>query len=195
MTIAQREALLQIAEAAIASERAAGVPALLTAAQTIQESGWLAHCPGCNAFGVKAHAGHERQLLRTREWFTDEEMARFLARGDGRTAELVQPEQRSGKRRLYAVRDWFAKYATLAEGLADHARLISEGARYAEAWQQYRQDGDVEDLVKGIAPVYATDPGYADQLLRIMRMPEVRAAIAEAKVAALRPQDQAASEV
>lgn len=177
MTEQQRQALSQIAPAAVVSERLTGVPAELAAAQVILESGWLQRCVGCNAFGIKARPGRDRQLLQTQEWFTDAEVAAFLARGDGRTAELVEPERRNGERRLYKVRDWFAAYPSLAEALADHARLITDGRPYAAAWQQYRKTGDLDRLVLGVAAKYATDPGYGNKLLAIIRMPAVRDAL------------------
>src|SRR5437660_12429141 len=86
----QKANLGRIAEAAVASERSTGCPAELQAAQCILETGWLNHAPGNNCFGIKFYAGaFGRQLLHTREWFTNTEAARFLALGDGRTAELA----------------------------------------------------------------------------------------------------------
>src|SRR5215469_1251488 len=106
----QKTNLRLIAEAAVVSERSTGCPAELQAAQCILETGWLKHAPGNNCFGIKSYEGAwGRQLLRTNEWFNDAEAARFLARGDGRTAALADPVQQDAHgRKLYNVRDWFA---------------------------------------------------------------------------------------
>src|SRR5579872_7370119 len=93
----QRTKLRQIAQAAVASERATGCPAELQAAQCILETGWLSHAPGNNCFGIKSYPGESgRQLLHTREWFTDTGVRQFLASGDGRTAELARGRDQLG---------------------------------------------------------------------------------------------------
>ncbi len=155
MTIEQRSALLRIAEAAVACERATGLPAELSAAQAALESGWLKHAPGNNCFGIKCSARHaSSQTLMTTEY------------EDGKACRVPQE---------------FAAFATLAECFEDHARLITEKPAYAKPWAEYRKAGDLERLVRGIAPVYATDPAYANQVMRVIRMPELRAAVAEAR--------------
>jgi flagellum-specific peptidoglycan hydrolase FlgJ len=53
LTPQQEAALSQIVAAAVASERATGLPAELSAAQCIFESGWLSRMPGNNCFGIK----------------------------------------------------------------------------------------------------------------------------------------------
>jgi hypothetical protein len=94
----QKVNLFFIAQAAVASEQSTGCPAELQAAQCILETGWLKQAPGNNCFGIKIYDGaYGRQLLHTREWFTDAETARFLALGEGRTAELIQPVQRDAR--------------------------------------------------------------------------------------------------
>ena len=152
----------QIGPAAVACERAVGCPAELTAAQAIRESGWLDKAPENNCFGIKAHASVAgRQLLTTTEWFTDQEAAAFLARGDEREAEPVDPPQVHGTRKKYKVKDWFAAYPDLAACFADHAGVL-QAPVYAPTWTRYREDGDLEAFIRGIAAHYATDPGYAD---------------------------------
>src|SRR6478672_2840811 len=100
MSETQRTNLGRIAEAAVASEQSTGCPAELQAAQCILETGWLNHAPGNNCFGIKSYAGaFGRQLLHTREWFTDAELARFLTSADGRTAEPVEPAQQDARGR------------------------------------------------------------------------------------------------
>jgi hypothetical protein len=87
--------------------------------QAILESGWLDHAPGNNCFGIKSYNGeYGRQLLSTTEWFTDAELKRFLALGDGRTAQLADPvaPARHDGRRKYRVQDWFATFAASGGG-------------------------------------------------------------------------------
>src|SRR5437762_5869262 len=123
----QKTSLRLIAEAAVTSERSTGCPAELPAAQCILETGWLKHAPGNNCFGIKSYNGaFGRQLLRTREWFSDADAARFLALGDGRTAELANPVQHDPRgRKLYHVEDWFANFATLGDCFARRAAMFS----------------------------------------------------------------------
>lgn len=164
----------QIAPAAFSAARLTGIPAEFICAQAILESGWLKHAPGNNCFGIKSYAGEQgRQLLDTKEWFTDDELARFLARGDERTASLVQPVQiRPSGRKLYQVKDWFATFARLSDCFKKRALLFTEG-RYAHFTRNYRETGNLEAFVRGIAPIYATDPQYADKVLEIARMKAV----------------------
>jgi len=178
----QKNNLRRIAQAAVASAQATGCPAELQAAQCILETGWLNHAPGNNCFGIKSYPGEfGRQLLRSREWLTAAELRRFLAPGDGRTADLVEPaRQDAAGRNLYSVQDWFATFATLGDCFAKRAALFATGryAPFAAAWLAHR---DLEALVRGVASVYATDPAYADRLLALIRDPDIQSALAAAQ--------------
>jgi flagellar protein FlgJ len=178
MTPEQSKTILEIATAAVACERACGCPAAVPAAQCIIESGWLKHSPGNNCFGIKAYAGCSgKQLLRTEEWFTDSEVQKFLAGADGRDADLIQPVQQNSRgAKRYRVRDWFATFETLGDCFAKRAAMFTAG-RYAPFLERYKQTGDLEAFVRGFAPIYATDPEYADKVLRFASMPELRDAI------------------
>lgn len=182
MAIDRKQALEQIAQAAVACEEQTGCPALLLAAQCILESGWLAHAPGNNCFGIKQYTGaYGRQLLRTQEWFGAAELARFLDLGDGRTAKPVLPARQDARgRHLYDVMDWFATFATLADCFAKRAALFSAG-RYAPFAEAYRQHGDIEAYVRGIAPIYATDPGYAKAVLSLVDDSSIQGALRAAR--------------
>lgn len=178
---AQKQALKKIGAAAVTTERMVGVPAELLTAQCILESGWLKHAPGNNCFGIKYYSGATgRHLLRTKEWFSFKQLDKFMAMNDGREAELITPIEERGGRRLYAVKDWFATFPSLAACFTKRALLFDAGRykTHADAW---RADRDIERLVRGIGPIYATDPGYADAVLRVIRMPEVVTALAAAR--------------
>jgi flagellum-specific peptidoglycan hydrolase FlgJ len=178
----QKNSLRLIAQAAVAAEKASSCPAELQAAQCILETGWLSHSPGNNCFGIKSYSGEfGKQLLVTHEWFHQQELARFLTRGEGRTASIAQPVRQDPRgRTLYQVQDWFATFATLGDCFARRADMFTAG-RYAPFAAGFQADRNLETLVRGIAPIYATDPTYADKLLALINNPEVQAAVTLAR--------------
>lgn len=183
LTSQQLANLHLIADASVRCELLTSIPAELTAAQCIIESGWLKYKPGNNCLGIKDYPGSfGRQLLLTREWFTDKELAWFLHLGDGRTASLVDPTipPRPDGRRQYSVQDWFATFPDLASCLARRIQLFQHGA-YKKALASYQSDRNLEALVNGIGKVYATAPNYASVLLSLIRNPSVVDAIEEAR--------------
>ena len=188
MTSAQRDALPRIAQAAVACERAGSAPAELLTAQCILESGWLNSTPGNNCFGIKEYKGCVgRQLLNTSEWFTDVECKAFLALGDSRTAVPIYSEVKRDGRQKYAVKDRFATFPSLAVCFEKRATLFWRG-RYLKHMEAYVKSADapamkLEQLIRAIGPIYATAPGYADSVLRIVAMPEVVQAIESARAA------------
>ena len=174
------EALKTAAEASLACESGLMVPAALTLAQWALESGWGEHCPGNNCFGIKAfeHASG-KQLLRTSGWFAPSECAHWLAQEQGRTAVADRNTPgRPGGGLLYHCQDWFAAFDSLRGCFMKHGTLISSGKPYGHAWERFLGTRDAEQLARDIAPLYATDPGYASTLIGMMRSPRIRAAIA-----------------
>jgi flagellum-specific peptidoglycan hydrolase FlgJ len=112
---------------------------------------------------------------------TDPEAARFLAAGDGRTAAFAgSVEQDPRGRRLYNVQDWFATFATLGDCFARRAALFSAG-RYAPLAAAYQAGGSLDDLVRGVAVIYATAPNYAESVLTLVHNSDVEASIAAAR--------------
>lgn len=165
--------------AAVASNAATGVPALVSMAQWAIESGWGAHSPGNNCFGVKTYPGCLQQLLKTNEWFTPTEAARFLKKLAGRKAEkvtIIPP--RKDKRELYHCEDWFAAFSSLTDCFVKHGQLLSEGQPYMKAFAGLKAHGDAELFAQEIAPIYATDPDYGVKILTLMRSDKIRAAVA-----------------
>jgi len=149
-------------EAARANERASGVPALFTLAQSALETGWGRHARGNMLFGIKAGAGWtgRRQLCVTREVFAD-------ARQGHRFAEVLAIAPRADGKFDYTVRDWFRAYDSAAESFADHARLLRGNARYAACFATGPEGRrDPREFARRIAAAgYATDPGYAASLI------------------------------
>lgn len=163
----------QIAPAAVAASRLTGIPAELLCAQCILESGWLKHAPGKNCFGIKSYPGaYGRQLLATFEWFTPAQLAQFRAWGDGRTAIATEPARIRAGKQLYQVQDWFATFAALSDCFTRRASMFTEG-RYLPYARAYRETANLEAFVRGIGPIYATDPAYADRVLVFAQSPEV----------------------
>lgn len=144
-----------MAAAAIGSEQATKLDASFQMAQCIFESGWLQRCPGNNCFGIKPdHHGAGAQYFISHE---------FL---NGTWVQM--PEA-------------FEKYDSLADCFADHARLITGGLPYAGAWARFLTDGDVDELVKQVCPIYGTDPNYTAKILGEMASATVTQAIAAAR--------------
>lgn len=157
LTPAQQDAVAKIAEAAVASQIATGVPASFTAAQCIFESGYLARCPGNNCFGIKADArGSGAQYVLTHEFLNGQWKEMPLA---------------------------FEAYASLADCFADHARLIQSGV-YAPAWLAYsasqQTSEELDEYIAGVAKHYATDPNYCAEITAEAHSATVQTAVLKA---------------
>jgi flagellum-specific peptidoglycan hydrolase FlgJ len=140
------------APAAMASCRATGVPASVTMAQAILESGWGQHMPAGsnNPFGIKALDRDQPNSYV--EAMTTEDVG-------GQVEHVAQP---------------FQKFADLADAFTEHAQLLAHATRYAPAMA-------VKDDARAFAQQlescgYSTNrpplaPGpkfYADELLELM---------------------------
>ena len=148
-------ALANAEQMALVCEKNTGCPAALTVAQWALESGWGKYTPGNNCFGIKVYGGcYGIQKLATHEYVGG------------------KPEEQNLS---------FATFRSLEDCFEKHALLITAGYRYASAFARYRLSGDVEQLVREIAPIYA--PGntqYADSVLSILKMASVAAWLKEA---------------
>ncbi len=156
MTSDQMTELQRIAEAAVLCEQNTDFPAEVSAAQCILESAWLTRAPGNNCFGIKATDENERYCL-TKEYLD----------GSWQTCKAA-----------------FETYPTLAACFIAHAKLLTTGSRYAAAWASYLVTWDLGGFIRAIAPIYATDPNYASEILTLVRGPHVTAAIRAAREAA-----------
>ena len=154
LTSQQLPRLAAAAKAACLCEKATGLPAEITVAQWALESGWGASAPGNNCFGIKARAGRQTQVLSTIEHIDGVDQKQDLE---------------------------FAAFDSIAECFDYHARLITEGKSYAKAWTNYMGSRDLQALISDLAPIYATDPAYADKLRSILSMPQVQAVLALAR--------------
>jgi flagellar rod assembly protein/muramidase FlgJ len=137
--------LAAVAPAAQQTMRDLKVPASVTLAQAILESGWGTSglsLRAMNLFGIKADAS-----------WTGSKMV-FP------TAEVV-----NGKRVFVSAA--FRAYSTWTGSVHDHAQFLVANPRYAAAFQTTNG----ADFAHAIAKAgYATDPEYADKLVALMNV-------------------------
>ena len=126
--------------AARAAQARRHVPASVSLAQWAIESGWGAHSPGGNPFGMKPRAGKNDpcQTLKTLEW--------------------------NGK--AYVPCDQpFRTFPTLTDAFLAHAELIATAPVYAKAMAALPN----RDLfIDRMASHYATDPRYASKVKSVI---------------------------
>jgi flagellum-specific peptidoglycan hydrolase FlgJ len=154
---AQTAQLQAAASSSVGCERTTKVPAELTISQWALESGWGEHQPGNNCFGIKAYAG----------CFGVQQL---------KTVEVI-----AGVRTVVAGN--FATFSSLEACFEKHASLLRTGTAYEVVWSHYLKSGDTRTLIRQIAPIYATDPQYANKLLEVISMPEVGTCLADCRKA------------
>jgi flagellar protein FlgJ len=130
-----------------AVSQSTGIPPQFMLAQAALESGWGKHeirhadnSPSHNLFGIKAGASWKGDIVETV------------------TTEYVNgvPQRVSEK---------FRAYSSYAEGFNDYARLLSDNPRYANVLKS----NDAVTFANSLQRAgYATDPSYADKLIRIL---------------------------
>lgn len=131
------EFLAKIAPGAMIGDWRYGVPASITMAQGILESGWGKVAPGYNLFGIKGEGSAGSQVHRVVEW-----------RGRKRSVKRAS----------------FRSYRSMAESLEDHARLLGTAERYAAA---RAVSDNAPLYAKALQGKYATDPRYASKLIEL----------------------------
>lgn len=139
----------KMGDAARAVADASGLPLRLILGQAALESGWgqreIRTADGRtshNVFGIKATGGWSGGVANV---MTTEYV-------DGAPAKLTQP---------------FRAYASYEEALSDYARLITQSERYRDVVNA-RDENDAARRIQ--AAGYATDPAYADKLIRVMQL-------------------------
>lgn len=115
------------------------LPASVCIAQAALESGWGEYVIGnYNYFG--------------RKW-----------NGWGEYVEFPTKEYTGGK--FVTIQDKFQSYSSLDEAIEDWCVLMTEEPAYADALAEWESTWDVEAFIRAMAPVYATDPDYADKII------------------------------
>jgi flagellum-specific peptidoglycan hydrolase FlgJ len=142
-TAAQRAFIQQVAPGAIEAQRQYGIPAAVTIAQAIDESGW----------GQSQLAAQDNNL--------------FGIKGTGPAGSVMLPTQEYENRQWVTVSAPFRVYNSVAESIADHSLLLASGSSYKQAMAD-RQDPDA--FANNLTGVYATDPSYGANLITIMRL-------------------------
>lgn len=126
---------------------ATGVPASVTVAQAIVETGWGKHTIGSakNLFGIK---------------------------GKGPAGSVTVPTKEYVNGQWVTIQAAFARYNSFEESITEHARFFLRNKRYAKA---LAVKGDAEAFAREIHKAgYATGPDYATQLIKIMRQNNLR---------------------
>jgi flagellar protein FlgJ len=147
-TDAQRNFVTRHWDAALAAQRATGIPAQHVIGQAALESGWgkgeirgADGLPSFNLFGIKATGGWQ-----------------------GRTVEVVTSEYEGGVAKK--VVEKFRAYNNYSEAFRDWAQLLASNPRYAPVLAQGR---DPQAFAAGLQRAgYATDPAYGDKLARVI---------------------------
>ncbi len=141
--------------AARAAEAQSGIPAAFMIGQAAHETGWgrqeIRNVDGSNShnlFGIKASAG----------WI-------------GPVAEITTTEYVDGQAQKVTAR--FRSYASYQDAFSDYARMLIASPRYAgvaaQAAQGVASAASAAGFAQGLQRAgYATDPGYADKLSRVI---------------------------
>ena len=138
----REEFIAKATEAARASSATSGFPAGITVAQAALESRWgesELSRRANNYFGIKAHGKHGSVEMPTTE-----------------VVNGVAQSTSAG----------FAAYDGMQRCFECRDRLIVSGAVYAEA---RAAAGEPEQFARALAKRWATDPRYAEKLLRVYR--------------------------
>ncbi|MCL2589921.1 MAG: flagellar assembly peptidoglycan hydrolase FlgJ [Betaproteobacteria bacterium] len=143
-----RDFVTEIWPYAYAASRATGIPAHFMVAQAALETGWGAKqlknadgSPSYNLFNIKAGL----------DW------------NGSTTAQKTVPELENGNWQSRQAK--FRSYASWAEAFADYAKLLTNSPRYAKVIGREDAAGFAQELKNA---GYATDPSYADKLMRII---------------------------
>jgi flagellum-specific peptidoglycan hydrolase FlgJ len=141
-TAAQHAFITEVARGAMATQRKYGVPASVTIAQAIDESGWgqsLLATSDHNLFGIK---------------------------GTGPAGSDQQPTQEVINGQVVSISASFRVYHDIAQSIEAHAKLLANSSDYAAAMSNRH---DPNAFAAALTGVYATDPGYGAKLINLMR--------------------------
>jgi lysozyme len=142
-TKTQQAFINQIAPGALAAQQRYGVPASVTIAQAIDESGWGSSqlaATDYNLFGIK---------------------------GSGPAGSVTLPTQEFENGQWVTIDAQFRVYHNVSESIADHAELLATSGYYTRAMA----DRAVPDaFANDLTGVYATDPEYGTNLIGLMRL-------------------------
>jgi flagellum-specific peptidoglycan hydrolase FlgJ len=163
---AEQAFISQVVPGAIAAQHRYGVPASVTIAQAIDESGWgqsgLAVRDN-NLFGIKGSGPAGSDALPTQEFDNGQSVTRTAL---------------------------FRVYHDVAESIDDHGKLLATSGYYRRAMAD-RQDPNA--FAAALTGVYATDPTYGAKLIGLMQQYSLYRYDNAAAAAAPRPARHAAA--
>jgi Mannosyl-glycoprotein endo-beta-N-acetylglucosaminidase len=139
---AQQAFIAEVAPAAVASQRKYGVPASVTIAQAIDESGW-----GRSSLATKDHN-------------------LFGIKGTGPAGSDQQPTQEYEHGHPVTRSASFRVYRNVAESVDDHGKLLATSEYYRRPMAD-RMDPNA--FAAALTGIYATDPDYGAKLISLMR--------------------------
>ena len=140
-TASQQAFINEVANGAMATQEKYGVPASVTIAQAIDESGW----------GQSLLATNDHNL--------------FGIKGTGPAGSDQQPTQEVINGQLVNLSASFQIYQSIAQSIDAHGRLLARSADYAGAMAQ---NNDPNAFAAALTGVYATDPSYGSKLIQLM---------------------------
>ena len=161
-----------VAPGAMAGQQRYGVPAAVTIAQAIDESGW----------GQSGLAAQYNNL--------------FGIKGSGPAGSVTLPTSEYEGGRWVTIRAPFRVYNNVAESITDHDELLATSGYYTHAMAD-RASPDT--FANDLSGVYATDPSYGANLIALMKLYnlyrfDVPAAAATAQPSATQPSATASAE-
>ena len=141
-TPAQQAFIDQVVPGAIAAQRTHGVPAAVTIAQAIEESGW-----GQSTLAVQDHN-------------------LFGIKGAGPAGSESYPTQEFQNGQWVTTTAQFRAYHDIAQSIEDHGKLLATSGYYTAA-MAVRQTPD--SFAQALTGLYATDPSYGSNLISLMQ--------------------------
>jgi flagellum-specific peptidoglycan hydrolase FlgJ len=141
-TISQQAFIDEIAPGAIATQQKYGVPAAVTIAQAIDESGW----------GQSQLATQDNNL--------------FGIKGAGPAGSNSKPTQEYENGQWVTVNAGFRVYDNVAQSIDDHGALLASSGHYTRAMAD-RSNPDA--FANALTGVYATNPSYGSDLIQLMQ--------------------------
>jgi flagellum-specific peptidoglycan hydrolase FlgJ len=138
----QQAFIKAVAEGAMATQRKYGVPAAVTIAQAIDESGW------------------GQSFLATRDHNL------FGIKGSGPAGSDMQPTQEVINGQAVSQIASFRVYHSMAQSIEDHGRLLAGGGPYQRSMTLVH---DPNAFASSLTGVYATDPSYGAKLISLMQ--------------------------
>ena len=127
---------------AIAAQKTYGVPAAVTIAQAIEESGW----------GQSTLATQDHNL--------------FGIKGTGPAGSVSLPTQEYQNGQWVTISAQFRVYHDVAQSIDDHGRLLATSGYYTAAMAASNAP---DQFAQALTGVYATDPSYGAKLISLMR--------------------------